>query len=87
MCWIPALGRKPAASRALIRANWLPPPDAINVLPQPLRKDIDDLHGRTDSSGDVAELTIAPETGRALSSRARIASTLADPCALGNTPG
>ena len=53
----------------LIRANWLPTPDAINALPLPLRQYIHDLHTRADPSGDVAERAIARDTCRALSLR------------------
>ena len=55
--------------RVLIRANWLPTPDAINALPLPLRQFIRDLETRADPSGDVAELAIARDTCRAPSLR------------------
>jgi hypothetical protein len=52
-----------------VPASWLPTPDAIDTLPLPLRKFIHDLQTRADPSGEVAELTIARETCRALSLR------------------
>ena len=42
--------------------GWLPTPENINALPDPLRQYIHDLETRCDPAGEVRELTIARDT-------------------------
>jgi hypothetical protein len=49
-----------------IGADWQPTPDAINALPEPVRRYIHDLETRCDPAGEVRELVIARDTIRSL---------------------
>jgi len=51
--------------------GWLPDPEHINALPQPLRDYIHDLETRADPAGDVAQIAFLKETVDALVIRVR----------------
>ena len=51
--------------------RFVPDPDHINALPEPLRKYIHDLATRADPAGDVAEIALLKENNRALWARIR----------------
>lgn len=46
--------------------NWLPTPESINALPEPIRAYIHDLETRADPAGDVRARILAEDTVRAL---------------------
>jgi hypothetical protein len=46
--------------------GWLPTPENINALPEPLRKFIHDLETRCDPAGDVRSRVLAEDAVRAL---------------------
>lgn len=59
-----------AQCRADARAQqWLPTADAINALPEPLRRYIHDLETKCDPAGDLRELALARDTIRYLEAK------------------
>lgn len=46
--------------------NWLPTPENINALPEPLRRYVHDLETRCDPAGDIARLAVLRDQNRQL---------------------
>jgi hypothetical protein len=46
--------------------RWLPDPEHINALPEPIRQYIHDLETRADPAGDVAQMAFLKDTVDAL---------------------
>lgn len=58
--------------------QWIPTADAINALPEPLRRYIHDIETRCDPAGDIRELTLARDTIRYLEAQLREANEVID---------
>lgn len=50
----------------LLMAAWLPTPENVNALPQPLRDYIHELETRCDPAGDVARIAFLHDQARQL---------------------